>query len=83
MHNLYLPDEQQSWLNKRKKYSEDINLETKSTQRIYRSKMTFNSSNFLFKNFMPESSFKLSLTERCRRNVHRILTTTKQHLNGV
>lgn len=57
-----------------------INPEKKPTQRIDRSEMTFNSPNFLFKHFVPESSFKLSLTERCRRNAHRFLTTTKQHL---
>lgn len=57
-----------------------LEKEAKKTQRIDRSEMTFDSSNLLFKHFMPESSLKLSLTQRCRRNTHCFLTTTKQHL---
>lgn len=42
--------------------------------------MTLNTANFLFKYFVPESCFKLSLTQRCRRDVHGFLTTTKKNL---
>lgn len=42
--------------------------------------MSFDSSDFFLKDHVPESCFKLSLTERRRCDAHRILTTSEQYL---
>lgn len=39
--------------------------------------MPFNSTNFFLENFVPESSFKFTLTKGCGRHFHRFLAATE------
>lgn len=49
-------------------------------ERVYRAKMTFYSSNFFLKNFVPKASFEFTLTGRGCCDLHCVLTTPKQNL---
>ena len=43
--------------------------------------MTFDSSNFLLKDFVPETRLKFTLTKRSRCDTHGVLTTAQEDLN--
>ena len=49
--------------------------------RVQRAKVALDTAYLLFENTMPKTRFEFSLSQRCRRDAHRLLPTPQKHLH--